>query len=215
VRWMFLAISVVFAYTTIVNIAERPEGIKIASFFIGSIILLSLISRVMRSTELRVDQIELDDKALEFIDQVRSGEIRIIANRRDRGDIREYSFKEKEKREHNHIPASDPVLFFEVRLGDASEFSGKLRVTGVDIGGYRVLCTESPAVPNAIAAFLLYVRDRTGKLPHVYFGWTEGNPFSYLLRYIAFGEGDTAPVTHEVLRQAEPDPHRRPAVHVG
>jgi hypothetical protein len=33
----------------------------------------------------------------------------------------------------------------------------------------------------------------------------------YLLRYIAFGEGDTAPTTHEVLRQVE----RRPAVHVG
>src|SRR4030095_9649541 len=59
------------------------------------------------------------------------------------------------------------------------------------------------------------VRNETGKLPHVYFGWSEGNPVSYLLKYIAFGEGDTAPVTHEVLRQAEKDPERRPIVHVG
>ena len=59
-----------------------------------------------------------------------------------------------------------------------------------------------------------YLRDETGKLPHVYFGWSEEIQ-SYLLRYIAFGEGDTAPVTHEVLRQAEKDPERRPIVHVG
>jgi hypothetical protein len=107
------------------------------------------------------------------------------------------------------------VLFFEVVPGDASEFSGVLKVKGVDVNGFRVLRTESPAVPNAIAAFMLYLRDTTGKIPHVYFGWSEGNPLTYMLRYIAFGEGDTAPVTHEVLRQAEDDPERRPSVHVG
>jgi hypothetical protein len=70
-------------------------------------------------------------------------------------------------------------------------------------------------VPNAIAAFLLYVRDTTGKIPHAYFGWSEGNPVTYLLKYLIFGEGETAPVTREVLRQAEDDPERRPSIHVG
>ncbi|WP_263975697.1 hypothetical protein [Leptolyngbya sp. 7M] len=115
----------------------------------------------------------------------------------------------------NHIPSSDPVLFYEIDLGDASEFRGKLRIRGVDIDGYKILRTEAPAVPNAIAALLLHLRDRTGKIPHVYFGWSEGNPIMYLARYILFGEGDTAPVTREILRQAEPDPELRPNVHVG
>jgi hypothetical protein len=88
-------------------------------------------------------------------------------------------------------------------------------VTGEERFGYRILRTESSAVANAIAAVLLHVRDRTDKVPHVYFGWTESNPVVNLLRFLVFGEGEVAPVTREVLRQAEPDPARRPHVHVG
>ena len=88
-------------------------------------------------------------------------------------------------------------------------------MTGADVDGHHVLRCVSPAIPNAIAALLLYCRDETGKIPHAYFGWTEGNPIVYLMKFLAFGEGDTAPVTREVLRQAEPNPLRRPRIHLG
>jgi hypothetical protein len=215
IQWLFMIVSLVFGYTIVINILEQPEGIKIALIFIVGIVISSLFSRIWRSTELRVERIELDDNAREFIRKAAKGTIRIITNRCDRGDGLEYKAKETEKRTDNHIPPGEPILFFEVTPGDASEFSGVLRVSGENVDGFQVLRTESPAVPNAIAAFLLFLRDETGKLPHVYFGWSEGNPLSYLLKYIAFGEGDTAPVTHEVLRQAEKDPEQRPIVHVG
>jgi hypothetical protein len=215
-KYVFAAITVVFAYTTITNIVERTDGVKIASFFIGAIILTSLISRAMRSTELRIEHVELDNKAKEFIKELTKGnEIRIIPNRRDRGNEREYLFKEKEVREDNHIPAEDAIVFFEVRPTDASEFTGELKVRGVSLGPYKILRTKSPAVPNAIAAFLLEIRKTTGKIPHAYFGWSEGNPIQYVFRYIFLGEGDTAPVTREVLRLAEPDPDKRPSIHIG
>jgi hypothetical protein len=213
--WGFLLISIVFIFTTSVNIWEQPEGIKIASLFILGIVLASFFSRALRSTEIRIDDIEFDQKAQEFINEMCEGEIRIVTNRREVGDVAEYRFKEHEKRVDNHIPASDPIVFYEIQLGDASEFKGKLKIRGYDIEGYRVLRTEAPAVPNAIAGILIYLRDKTGKIPHVYFGWSEGNPIMYLIRYIFFGEGDTAPVTREILRQAEEDPERRPSVHVG
>ena len=214
-RYPFLLITLAFAYTTLVNLVERPEGIKIASFFIGGIILTSLISRSVRSTELRIEGVELNETAKAILDGVSEGTIRIIASRPDRGDQDEYRLKEKKERWNNHIPNEDPIIFLEVRLGDVSEFSGRLRVRGVQIGQHRVLRTTSPSIPNAIAAFLLHVRDVTGQIPHAYFGWTEGNPVTYVLRFIFLGEGDTAPMTREVLRQAEPEPTRRPAVHVG
>jgi hypothetical protein len=211
----FAIITLLFVYTTIVNIIERPEGIKIAAFFISAIILTSLISRVWRSTELRVERIEIDETAREFIAQDIQGTLRLIANRRNTGHVREYVLKEQQVREDHHIPPTDPILFLEVRVADASEFTGIIRVKGVDVGGYHILRAESAAVPNAIAALLLYIRDQTGKIPHAYFGWVEGNPIQYLLRFILFGEGDIAVVTREVLRKAEKKPERRPAIHVG
>ncbi|HEX6288090.1 MAG TPA: hypothetical protein VFZ66_02820 [Herpetosiphonaceae bacterium] len=217
-RWLTLAfglITLIFIYTTLVNVVERPDGIKIAAFFIGAIIVTSLISRVWRSTELRTERVEIDPVAERFLNEVGRREIRLIANQLDAGDVQEYYLKEKEVREDTHLPPNEPILFLEVTVCDASEFEDVLEVKGVEVGGYRILRAESSAVPNAIASFLLHLRDRTDRTPHVYFGWTEGNPVKYLLRFILFGEGDIAPVTHEILRRAEPDPERRPAVHVG
>ncbi|HEY9871979.1 MAG TPA: hypothetical protein V6D12_00990, partial [Candidatus Obscuribacterales bacterium] len=201
---LFSIITLVFIYTTIVNIIERPEGIRIAAFFIGAIIATSLISRVWRSTELRVERIEMDETALGFITKEGEGTIRIIAHRRNKGSEREYYLKEKEVREDNHVPPEDRILFLEIRVSDASEFAESIRVEGVQVGDYRILRAQGAAVPNTIAAILLKIRDKTaGKLPHAYFGWAEGNPVQYLLRFILFGEGDIAVVTREVLRKAE------------
>ena len=214
--WVFfMLITLIFTYTTVVNMVEQPSGIKIALMFIFGIIATSFISRALRTTEIRIDEIEFDETAQGFINDIAEGDIRIVTNRRETGDVTEYRFKEHEKRIDNHIPSADPILFYEIEIGDASEFSGAMKVRGVDIEGYRILRTEAPAVPNAIAALLLHLRDVTGKIPHVYFGWSEGNPIMYLARYILFGEGDTAPVTREILRQAEEDPELRPSVHVG
>ncbi len=80
-RLMFAAITLIFSYTTIVNIYERPDGLHIATFFIGSILLTSLISRAMRSTELRVQEVELDSTCKEFIAESDADQIRIVAHR--------------------------------------------------------------------------------------------------------------------------------------
>jgi len=211
----FGLITLVFAYTTIANIIERPDGVKIASFFIAAILTTSLISRVTRATELRVTHVELDGTARRFVEEAAArGELRIISNEPQARDIVEYIEKEHEERVRNQIPTDDPVLFLEVTVADPSEFASRLQVTGEARHGYRILRMESSAVPNAIAAVLLHLRDLTGKRPHIYFDWTEGSPVANLVRFLLFGSGEVAPVTREVLRAAEPDLHQRPFVHV-
>jgi hypothetical protein len=211
----FGLIALVFAYTTVANVIERPDGVKIASFFIAAILVTSLVSRVTRATELRVTRVELDGTARRFIQEAAAkGEVRIIANEPHARDILEYIEKEHEERQRHQIPADDPVVFLEVTVTDPSEFEAQLQVTGEARHGYRILRMESSAVPNAIAAVLLHIRDLTGQRPHIYFDWTEGNPVTHLLRFLIFGSGEVAPVTREVLREAEPDLHHRPFVHV-
>jgi hypothetical protein len=212
----YLVITVVFVYTTVANIIERPDGVKIAAFFIFAIVLTSLISRATRSLELRVETVEFDAPATRILEKaVRSGEIRIIANEPDARDEAEYQEKEQEARDNHNIPHDCAILFLEVTISDASDFETTVRVHGEKRYGYRILRVKSPSIPNSIAAILLYFRNETGKIPHIYFSWTEGNPFKFILRYLIFGDGDIAPVTREVLRRAEPDPKRRPTVHVG
>jgi hypothetical protein len=212
----FGVVTAVFMYALVANEIKRPDGIVISLLFIGAIVATSLVSRVYRSLELRQERIELDEAALRFVEEAAHGdEIHIVANRRQAGDEAEYDHKETKQREDNHIPRDVPIIFLEVDVDDASKFEEILEIRGVEVGGHKVMRGVSSVVPNAIAALLLHLRDTTGKTPHCYFGWTEGNPIVYLFRFLLFGEGDTAPIAHEVLREAEPDAGKRPAVHVG
>ncbi|MFE9173900.1 amino acid transporter [Streptomyces kebangsaanensis] len=212
----FGVISAVFLYTTVVNVIERPDGVKIGACFITGIILVSLLSRLARSFELRVTSVTLDDMAERFVRDIASRKIRFIAHEPHRRDKADYRNRLEQIHSENDIPATEDFVFVEVTVTDPSEFEAGLTVRGEVVHDrYRVLALESASVPNALAALLLHVRERTGRIPHIYFQWTEGNPLANFLRFFLFGQGEVAPVTREVLREAEPDRARRPRVHTG
>ncbi|MFE4603160.1 amino acid transporter, partial [Kitasatospora indigofera] len=212
----FAVIAAVFVYTTGDNIAERPDGVKIGACFIAAIVLVSLASRLARAFELRVTDVVLDQVAERFVRDCSNRTIRLIANEPDNRDLTEYREKLQQIRTDNDIPVEDDLVFVEVTVRDPSDFEAELTVRGEVLHGrYRVLTLEHSSIPNALAALLLHVRDATGQQPHIYFEWTEGNPFAQFLRFFLFGQGEVAPVTREVLREAESDRSRRPRVHVG
>jgi hypothetical protein len=213
----FTILTLVLLYALVENIREHPDGIAISAMFIAGIIVISLVSRASRTTELRVDHIEFDEPARRFVTESlgNDGALNIIANRRQAGDAAEYSAKEHEQRGMNPVPGRADVLFLEVDVADPSTFSDVLRVSGVEVDGYRILRASSPAAPNAIAAILLALRDATGVRPHCYFEWAEGDPLAHLFRYLILGRGDTAPVVREIIRKSEPDLAQRPSIHVG
>ncbi|MCO4254195.1 amino acid transporter [Pseudarthrobacter sp. HLT1-5] len=211
----FGIITVLFVCTTVTNIFERPEGIRIAGFFILGIISISLLSRVLRSFELHATHVRLDTQALEFMAENLTGPIGIIAHEPLRQSADAYRQKLASATEASHFPSDYRPLFLEVTVDDSSDFESALEVRGVVRHGFAVLEVHGPGVPNTIASVLLHIRDVTGLMPHVYFRWTEGNPALNLLKFLVLGEGEIAPVTREILREAEPDVTKRPWVHVG
>ncbi|HRO30111.1 MULTISPECIES: amino acid transporter [Micrococcaceae] len=211
----FGVVSLVFVYTITVNIVERPEGLRIATIFILGILVVSFASRASRSFELHAPRVHLDAPAVEFLAAEDGDQIHLIAHEPQRLDEGAYAKKLTAARAVYHLAPEQNVLFLEVVVEDSSEFETELTVHGITRHGYQVLEVHGPAVPNAIAAVLLHIRDVTGLMPHVYFRWTQGDPLVNLLRFLVFGAGEIAPVTREVLRRAEPDLTRRPWVHVG
>jgi hypothetical protein len=137
--------------------------------------------------------------------------LRIIANRPNTGAREEYARKLDDAKRSHHLPTTTCAV-----PGSQARRRVELRRRAARVGRERrrlsrAALHEPGAFPTRFAGLLLDLRDRTDSIPHAYFGWTEGNPIAYLLKFLAFGEGDTAPVTREVLRQAEPIPDRAAA----
>ncbi|MFQ4147619.1 amino acid transporter [Arthrobacter sp. LAPM80] len=211
----FGAVSLAFIYTTVANSIERPDGLKIALLFILGIVLVSLLSRLRRSFELRATYIRMDEAAMGFVAAVDEGTIRIISHDPKTRNAAAYRRKLAHAAEVNELGDLSDVLFMEVIVDDSSDFETALEVRGITRHGFKILQVHSSNVPNTIAAVLLHIRDATGLIPHIYFRWNEGNPITNMLKFIFVGEGEIAPVTREVLREAEPELTQRPWVHVG
>jgi hypothetical protein len=212
----YALIGAVLTYTTLDNVRERPDGVKIGACFIAAIIAVSMLSRALRAFELRTTDISYDARSESFLRDCARRSIRLVANEPDARDLEEYRDKVRQIVDDHDLPNAGDIILVEVHVGDYSDFESRIEVHGEVLHDqYRVLTVTGASVPNTLASLLLDIRDRTGVRPHIYFEWTEGNPAMQLLRFLLFGVGEVAPVTREVLRRAEPDRRRRPHIHAG
>lgn len=211
---LFGAVSLIFIYTSAVTLLSDPTGLYIALLFIAAVLGVGVLSRASRSFELRVSSVTLDRTAQDILATFPLRPLRLVAHHPGRTAPEEYRRQELRVRQMVHLPAEEPFLFLEVEVSDASTFAEEVTVMGEWVGPYAVLKARGSSVPNTIAAVMLHLRG-DGAPPQVYMRWTEERPGQLLLDFLIGGRGDVPPITHEILRRAEPQRERRPIVHVG
>ena len=139
----YAAITLVLAYTTVDNVRERPDGVKIGACFITAIIFVSLLSRVWRAFELRTTEILYDGRADAFLRDCSRRTIRLIANKPEARDVAEYREKIAQIIDDHDLPDAGDIIFVEVTVKDYSDFESRIEVRGEVVHDeFRVLTVE-------------------------------------------------------------------------
>jgi len=211
----FGLITLVFVYTTLANMIERPDGIIIASIFIATVMAISFTSRFFRSDELRLKAFRFSDPAdrMLWTDIVLEGAFRVLVPHRP--GSRSLAEKEAEIRRKHRIPESVPLVFLEVHYGDVSEFQNAPIISARQEGTrFVIVARDVVSVSHTIAQVAMEMT-KGGAPLDIIFGWSKGSSLKLALDYVLFGQGDVPNRVVDLLDKAIADPAQRPTVIVG
>ncbi len=188
------AVVLVFVYTTITNIIERRDGIIIATFFILFILVVSGISRYMRSTELRVEGHRFCDVESERLwNQLVRERVNLVPLKSLAAEARAGYTHQIE----HYYNVQGPLAFVHVDLLDnRSEFLSPIEVTvKQEEGQYLIYASQAVARANAIAYLTELIHPAA-----VFIRLTRQNPMRQSFRYLLLGEGETGLMVYSILQ---------------
>ncbi|HTN76497.1 MAG TPA: hypothetical protein VL096_14660 [Pirellulaceae bacterium] len=212
--WGYVLIAIVFVYSTIDIVIEKPDGLKIASCFIAAVVVASMVSRTLRSTELRFLHFEYANNESHFLwDTLKHLEFPVLVPHRPGRQTLES--KEAQIRQVHRLGADVPIVFVESVLGDTSEFyQSPLMEIRQEEGRFIIRVTRCVSIAHVVATIALEL-SKLGKPPEIHFGWSDESPMAANLRFVLFGEGNVPWMVRELIRLAEPNPDKRPPVIIG
>lgn len=214
VPWAMVVVALVFVYTTITIMFEKPEGLRIASFFILAILVSSLVSRTLRSTELRLTHFDFVNQESKFLwDSLKHLEIPVLVpHRPGRRDLLD---KEEDIRRVHRLEPGVPIVYIEAIPGDVSEFAfTPLMEVISEEERFIIRVTRTASVAHVIAAVGLEI-GKGGHPPEIHFGWSDEMPLAANLKFVLFGEGNIPWMVRELITKAQPDPQFQPRIVIG
>lgn len=189
----FVLVAGVFAFTLIDNVIVRPDGVIIASVFIGSIIVLGALSRYLRATEMRISEFTFVDQESAILWLSLVGKtVNLVPLRTNAGDARRQKAAEIQK----YYAVHGPLCFVHVNMVDnRSEFLAPLQVrVREEEGNVVVEVFGAIAIANTIA----YISELIDPIS-LFLGLTRQNLMTQALRYLFWGEGETGLMVYTIL----------------
>lgn len=186
-------ITLVFAFTLVDNVLERPDGVIIGSIFVLLVLTLSGLSRSARSIEFRVSKLYFSDPDSARIGtQLVGKKVHLVPIRTDTPEAR----RRKKSEILKHYKVSGPFLFVHVRLLDnRSEFASSVEVSLERAGDdYVGRIHGAIAIANTLA-FISEIIDPIS----IFIGLTRRNLMTQAFRYLMFGEGETGLMIYTIL----------------
>ena len=189
----YFFVSLVFVFTLGDNVLTRPDGIIIATTFILLLLLASAISRSVRSTEMRVSEVQfVDQESAELWNSITGKKVNLLPHHGstvlDRSEL--------EEKIRKHYVLTGALAFLHVHLQDnRSEFLSTLRLSvRRDAQHYVIEVHGAVAIANAVA-YLCELLDPISIL----LGLTNKNLMKQSISYLFWGEGETALMAYTIL----------------
>jgi hypothetical protein len=186
-------VSVVFVYTLVANVIERPDGIVVASVFIAIVIAFSAASRYRRATELRVAGLRIaDEESTRLWQSILNKKVNLVPV----GNMNLEYLQRKAAEIRRYYSVRGPLAFVHVELLDnRSEFLANLQVRVTAQGGqYLIEISQAIAIANTIA-FISELLDPIS----IFLGLSRHNMMTQSLRYLFWGEGETGLMVYAIL----------------
>jgi hypothetical protein len=213
-RLPFGLATVVFALMGLVIVVQSPSGVAIALVFVVVVLFTAIMSRWLRSTELRFVEFAFADEATrQRWEEICTFEFQVLVpHDPHHGGLVD---KEAEMRTRHRLGPEVPIIFIEAHLGDPSDFL-QTPVMQIDrVNGQEVIrVTRCTSIAHVIAAIGLAFRE-VGRPPELHFNWSDESPMAANLHFLLLGQGNIPWMVHELMRKAEKDEQRRPLVFVG
>jgi hypothetical protein len=204
-----------FLVMTGLTVAINQSGLAIALSFVVAILVSSIISRWIRSTEPRFEGFDFADEEtrVRWEQLCRSGP-KVLAPHRP--GLISLAQKSLELHRDYRLDPAIPIIFIEVFLGDPSNFyQSPLMKIEREEGLEVIRVSRCVSVAHVLASICLELCREDGAPPEIIFGWSNEPPLAANLNFLLLGEGNVPWMVRELVRKAMPAEARQPRILIG